>query len=229
MDVGDLLSDATRYPLSDWKKLIILGLLFILSILIIPGFLALGYVFRVLKASIAGSDELPDFDQWGEMFLDGFKVFVVQIAYFLIPGLVIFLGLWTSINSLISIEGNTTTSTAVFGILGGSLTLGIILLVIFGVLFIMALANMAYHNSELKAAFRIREILDMIAQIGWVEYIIWYVAMIIMGTIFGVIFSILGIIPVIGWIILILIVHPYLYLFYSRSLGLLFVSAFETV
>lgn len=118
MDVGELLSDTIRYPLSDEKKLITLGLLLIISFLIVPWLLALGYVFRALKAPIAGSNELPDFEQWGEMLVDGLKVFVVQLSYFLIPGLIIFLGLWTSINSLISIEGAVKPSTAVFGILG---------------------------------------------------------------------------------------------------------------
>jgi len=66
MDIGEIVNDAIRYPSSDWKKVIILGVLIIASILILPVFLVMGYGFRALKASIAGFDELPEFDEWGE-------------------------------------------------------------------------------------------------------------------------------------------------------------------
>ena len=53
----------------------------IASILIVPIFLLYGYIFRIIKATLAGIDELPDFDEIGEMFVDGIKVFVVAIIY----------------------------------------------------------------------------------------------------------------------------------------------------
>ena len=66
MDIGDVISDSLRYPSSDWSKVVILGVLFLISFLIIPIFLALGYTFRVIKASLAGLEELPAFEEWGE-------------------------------------------------------------------------------------------------------------------------------------------------------------------
>ena len=57
MDLGDVISDSLRYPTSNWFKVIILGVLFLISFLIIPIFLALGYMFRVIKASLVGVEE----------------------------------------------------------------------------------------------------------------------------------------------------------------------------
>jgi hypothetical protein len=232
MDIGYLTSDAMKYPTQDWKKVIILGILILTSFLIIPAFLAIGYVFRALKWSVAGVDQLPEFDEWGEMFTDGLKIFVVELAYFIIPFLFIFLSIWASISSLVALgaSGNDlmpATAFSAFGLMGGLLVMGLIFAVIFGIFFTIGITNMAYYNSEIGAAFRFREILDTINAIGWVDYIIWYIMMIILGMIMGAISGVLGLIPILGWALIILIIYPYLYLLYARALGLLFVSGLE--
>lgn len=219
MDIGEIYSDAIRYPSSDWKKVIILGLLSIISFLIVPIFLVLGYVFRALKASIAGSDELPEFDEWGDMLVDGLKIFIVQFVYFLIPAIIMIIGIGGSIAVTDFTTGDPTASMA---ILGGTTIIAIILAIILGLIAIIAIANMAYYDSELGAAFRFSEVLERISQIGWVDYIIWYVVLMVVGAVGGFIASILSIIPILGSIIAILVVYPYLSLVYSRALALLF-------
>ncbi|MBV1767205.1 MAG: DUF4013 domain-containing protein, partial [Methanobacterium sp.] len=114
MDIGEIYSDAIQYPSSDWKKVIILGIITILSILIVPIFLVMGYVFRALKASIAGSEELPEFDEWGDMLVDGLKVFLVGFVYFLIPAIILFIGIGGSIFAMTP-TGDPTTFFALFG------------------------------------------------------------------------------------------------------------------
>lgn len=223
------MSDAAKYPSRDWKKVLTLGILILISFLIIPTFLVLGYTFRALKWSIAGADELPDFDEWGSMFIEGIKVFAVQIVYFLVPILVMAFGLWASFGSLMTMQNTAMVSNPdmFIGIIGSTFILGMILMIIFGVFFTIALANMAYNNGELKSAFRLKEILDHIAKIGWVDYIVWYVMIIIIGTVFGFITGMLVMIPILGWVIIIIFVTPYIYLLYARALGLLFISGFE--
>lgn len=61
MDIGYLTSDAAKYSSKSLKKVLILGILFLISFLIVPAFLSMGYLFRVLKLSIDGVDNLPDF------------------------------------------------------------------------------------------------------------------------------------------------------------------------
>lgn len=224
MDIGEIVSDSIKYPTSDLKKLVILGFMFLISFLIVPAFLVLGYGFRALKASIAGADELPEYDEWGEMFVDGLKVFVVEFVYFLIPALIIIIGSWASIAALAaaSTTGTMTDPTAFIGIISGTVLIGGIVAIILGLIATIALANMAYNDSELGAAFRFGEIMNIISQIGWVDYIIWYVVIIIISIIIGVISGIVQIIPIIGTLIAILVIVPYSQLFFYRALALLY-------
>ncbi len=225
MDIGEIVSDSIKYPSSDWKKVLIMGFLFLISILIfVPIFLVMGYGFRALKASIAGADDLPEFDEWGDMFIDGLKVFVVQFVYFLIPALIIIIGSWAAIAAMFAeaSTGTVTDPTAFIGIIGGTAIIGGIVAIILGLIATIALANMAYNDSELGAAFRFSEIMNIISQIGWVDYIIWYVVIIIISMIIGFISGILSIIPILGFLIALLVIAPYAQLFFYRALALLY-------
>ncbi len=87
MDAGEITSNALKYPLTNFKKVLILGILIILSTLIIPGFLVLGYIFKIIKSTIEDSSELPEFEDWKTMFVDGLKVFFPSSSYIhLFPG-----------------------------------------------------------------------------------------------------------------------------------------------
>jgi hypothetical protein len=236
MDIGDVISDSMRYPSSNWTKVIILGVLFLISFLIVPLFLALGYLFRVIKASLAGSEELPEFEEWGEMLIDGIKIFLVNIIYTL-PALIIsiflFVTLWSSIWSMsyLSQISGSASPDIFYSIFGGTFLLGIIvagiyMLVIYPIIAV-ALGNMAYYDGEFGSAFRLSEIIAIISDIGWVDLIIWYVVVLIVAMVITFIGGIIGIIPILGWIILIFIVYPYIYLFYGRSIAWLYASAFN--
>ena len=236
MDIGEIVSDSIRYPSSNWTKVIILGILFIISFLIIPVFLALGYIFKVLKASLAGLEELPEFDEWIDMLVDGIKVFVVYIVYFL-PAILIMIfsviSIWYSIMSFAAMQtvGTMMSPELLFGMFGGTALAGIIISMIYMLvitpIMAIAIANMAYNDGEINAAFRFSEIFELISQIGWVDLIIWYIVLILIGVVIGVLTGILGIIPVIGWIISILVIYPYINIFYARSVAWLYASAFE--
>lgn len=223
MEIGEIISDSLSYPSQDWKKVLILGILFLISFLIIPAFLVMGYFFRILKGSIAGFEELPDFEEWGEMFIDGLKLFIVQIVYFLIPAIVILIGIWASFASIST--GYISDPTAFIGIMGVTAIIGIILALILGLVANIAISNMALNNGELGAAFRFSEILEQISTIGWGKYIVWYIVMIVIGIIGLIIARVLNIIPFIGTIIALLTVYPYLNMFAARSLSLLYSSS----
>lgn len=237
MDIGDVVSDSLKYPSSNWSKVVILGVLFLISILIIPLFLALGYMFRVVKATLAGIDELPAFEEWGEMLVEGIKLFLVYLIYSLpaiIIGIFSFISLWSSVSSITYItqaSGGTLTPEMFFSIFSGTALVGLIFaglysLVIYPIMAV-AIGNMAYYNGDFGAAFRFREILSTISEIGWVDLIIWYIVVILVGGVIAFVGSIIGIIPILGWIAILLIVYPYLYLFYARAIAWLYISAFE--
>lgn len=245
MDIGEIVSDAIKYPSSDWKKVIILGVMFLITILgsvlayytmgislilllaIIP---FSGYLFRILKSTYAGFDELPEFDEFGNMFMDGLKVVVVGIVYSIIPMIIIILGAIVSLAALGVTMGNTgtiTDPTALFGFLGDTVIIGLIVWIIFYIFLLIAIANMALYDGEIMAAFRFGEILDRISMIGWVDYIVWLVVMFILSLVGGFVIGLIIIIPFLGIFIAALIAYPYLYMLFSRALALLFVSSEE--
>ncbi|ADL59149.1 DUF4013 domain-containing protein [Methanothermobacter marburgensis] len=153
------------------------------------------------------------------MFVDGLKVFVVQIAYMIVPLIIIFAGTFGSL-AMISPSGVITDPTAFTGLLGGTVIIGVILAIILGLIETIAIAHMAYNDSELGAAFRFGEILDVISQIGWIDYIIWYIVVGLIAAVIAFIAGLLNSIPIIGTLIALLIIYPYIQLFFNRALAL---------
>ncbi len=225
MDIGEIVSDSLKYPSSNWGKVLILGVLMIASILIVPIFLVYGYIFRIIKATLAGVDELPDFDEIGDMFVDGLKIFVVAIVY-AIPVYIIALIL----NLIIGASMTVTTSTSLdpmmfWGLIAGNIVFLIVALII-GLIEVIAIANMAYNDGELGAAFRFSDILNIIANIGWGKYIAIYIVIAIIGAI-GFFIGILTMFILIGFLLLPLVIAPYIAMFGSRAIGLLVASSLE--
>lgn len=247
MEIGELISDALRYPISDWQKLLILGVIVILSsvselagmlgtmnssVTMILGIVGLifsiivsGYMIRIIKASLANVAEIPAMDDWKEMFIDGFKADVVGIIY-AIPAILIMI---ISIAAALSIIGSSSLSdpAVLLSLAAGAGIGGIIALLymlIITPIIAMAITNMAYQD-EFGAAFRFSEIMAKISEIGWGNLIIWYIVMIvlfiILSIIGGIITGILSIVtPILGTLIFDLVVMPYIYMFISRSVAL---------
>ncbi len=90
----------------------------------------------------------------------------------------------------------------------------------------MGLANMAYNNSEIGAALRYSEILDIIAAIGWGNYILWWIVLMLIITIAGFIVSIVGgiLLYFILGIVVCLVGYSYLLVFQARSIAMIITS-----
>jgi hypothetical protein len=236
-DIGNVISDSLKYPTSNWFRVVVLGALFLFSIFIIPLFLALGYLFRVIKSSLAGGEKLPNFEAWNEMMVDGFKLFLVFLIYTL-PALIIgifsFISLGSAIRSLsyiTNVNGTTLAPNMLFSVVGGTILVGLIIvglyiLVIYPIMAV-AIGNMAYYNGEFQAAFRLDEILSLISQIGWVDLAVWYIVVSMVGIAIWFVGIIIAIIPILGWMAFIFFVYPYIYLFYARAIAWLYSSAFS--
>lgn len=236
----DIYKDAFEYSAKDWKALIVLGVMCLFSFLIIPAFLIAGYGYRVENTAvhgiINGNDPLPEFDDIFEMFIEGVKVFLVQIAYLLVPMILFIL--------VVAIAGSIDGSVggAVF-IIGGLITfvVGIIACLMAQI----GICHMAYNDGAFSKAFAINEIREVLNDIGWLKCLTTYAGLIIITlilscavtAIIGIIFTVLGItggmlganaggIFVLGTFIYSLvtmfIVGPYLSIFNTRSIGLLY-------
>lgn len=248
MDIGDLVSDALKYPLSDWTKILILGIILVIagignisrsiitdstliSVLGIIGFivglLGYGYVFRIIKSSLAGISELPSFDDFVTMFIDGIKLAVVGFVYS-IPAVILILIFAASIIISLILNPSSVPIGALIGA-GVGIILAMLYMLIITPIIAIAVANMAYNDGEFGAAFRFSEILDNIGNIGWGDLIIWYIVTIIVyiviAIIGGIIISLFSLIsPVVAIVLMSLIVTPYLQMYVARSVALIYSS-----
>lgn len=236
----DIYKDALEYSAKDWKTLVILGVICLFSFLLIPGFMITGYNYKVINQAvhgvINGRDPLPDFDDLIAMFVDGVKVVIVQIAYLIVP-VIIFL-----VFALIAGQLNGGASSAV-------MLLGSLFAFIVGVaaclMSQMGICHMAYNEGSFSKAFALGEIKGVIDEIGWFKCILTYLGLIIITvviyfvvtaligiifTVFGISGAVLGADPsgifilgaLINFAVSMFLVGPYLSIFNSRSLGLLY-------
>jgi hypothetical protein len=221
MEIGDIISDSIKYPSAAWTKVVILGVILIIPIV---NFIGLGYLFRIIKATFAGIDELPDFDEVGELFIDGIKIFIVGLIY-AIPVFIIaaIIGALISFGNQSALSTGDFTGFQFFTIITGY-TIYFIVAIIIGLVEYMAIANIALYEGELGAAFKFSEVLNRISMIGWGKYIGWYIIMVLLALVAGAI-SVLTMIIIIGFILAPIIIFPYFSMFGARSLALLFASS----
>ena len=263
MNIGEIVKDSLRYPLSDWKNYLILGIIAVIANLymdvpslmlpnggliylsnpngglvlvlgivgLIMGFFMYGYLVRIIESTLAGLAELPEFNAWGTMFIDGFKVLIMYFIY-LIPLFVIgILGIAFFAQALDNSMSNLSA-------LDGGTLLGIVILVLIAIVYtiimipisLMSIANMANNDSKLGAAFRFKEIFNKIGDIGWLNLVIWYIVtgiiyialVFIVGALIQIIFSLIH--PFVGGVLYSLIVVPFLYAYLFRSVALIYKS-----
>lgn len=147
-----MLEDGLSYPVrGDWiGRIAIGGILGFLSIFIVPILAISGYSLDVIRQTVAGEDEPPEWENWGDLVVDGLKVAIVSFVYSIVPIAVIF-GLGIFFLGLGSAAGD-----AGGGFLAGFgfLTFLLLIPVMFVVYYLVpaALANMAIEGN-LGAAF----------------------------------------------------------------------------
>jgi len=63
----------------------------ILAVIPIVGIFANGYRYRLLKNGQSGTLALPEWENWGELFVTGLQFFLVRVFYLLLPALFLLL------------------------------------------------------------------------------------------------------------------------------------------
>jgi hypothetical protein len=256
INMREIIKDSVRYPLSYWKSFLIFGIIAVISnilssvtllgatniiiinLLAIIGFLIAfltkGYIIRIVKSSLIGVAELPEFNNWIDMFKDGIKMFIVGTVYAIPAILLIFaaspslaLGIifGTNFNGFASLLNSPTGYLSLIAILYMIIVIPILL---------MAITNMANNNSKLSTAFQLNTIRDKITSIGWKKFITWYLMtgiVLLILTSVGVIIlvSLMALIRIVtlhivGIMIASLILIPYLGMYIYRSVALFYMS-----
>lgn len=180
----------------------------------------LGYTVRIYR----GETPAPEVNNWGSLFSDGLKLFVILLIYaipVIIVGVVVLGSALGTI--LLSMTQSVTDPNAMMGLIG-AVIFGIVILAIvaFIIWLIEATAVVRFsRTNSIGEAFNFGEIFSRIGKIGVGSYI---VALIIQALIVFVILFILELIPYIGFI-LVLIVTPVILLFQARYLCQLYNTA----
>lgn len=186
VDSDTLIGDAIEYPSrgnDPVVSIVIGGLLSALSILLVPIIVLFGYFVAVLERTSKNDDYPPKFENWGRLASRGVQGFLITVAYYLVPLVVL----------------------AVFGGIGGALGggdigvgLGLIvatiLFAVFTYIYPAAITNFAYHDAMGKA-FDFEDISTVVLT-G--EYLAAWIIGVVIFAVVGVIVTVLGLVPIVG-------------------------------
>ncbi len=264
----DLFKEALAYPTKDYKALLIFGVIFLVAnltsvlgswgielntaVLGILGIISLilyfvteGYILSVIKESINLSDEIPALSIM-ENLIDGLKLLVIEIVYYIIPTIIVLIvgwisGTYSAVAKIVEFVGqdvaNTTVNAttlvnavpqeywaALFTGLAITAIVALILYIIFGLLLEIAMCRLAKYDS-IGEAINIGEVIGDIKEIGVGRYIGWYILLLIIALVLGVVLGFITAIPYIGILIAFLVGAPFISLFAARALGSLYSDA----
>lgn len=184
-----------KYPMEsdDWIKTVLIGgLATIFSFLILPIFLVAGYFVSALRAGMEDASEPPTFDDWGEMFREGFVAAVIGFIYQLVPLIVfsVFVG-----GSMLAFLSGTDAGgfAGLAGLLGG-LFVSWILAIVFGIVGLAGVANYA-REGRFGAGFDFGVITDVVTDRS---YLLAWGYVIVLQIVVGIVVGALNIIPLLG-------------------------------
>jgi len=160
MGMGQVFKDVVCYPFTDFKKFLKVFLLYLGFFLLIPVIMAMGYSLRIIKSTILGFDDLPDFDDSSILIEDGLKLVGATIIYN-IPAYAV------SVILMVVFSGQPNLVTYYY-------FLAIIAIVgyLIKIVSIPAVANMAYEG-KFRAVFDFKRIFTVIKNMGWAKYLLY--------------------------------------------------------
>ena len=208
MDSGKIIEDSFGYAkeglVGKWDTWVLL---------IFP--LYLGYVLRIYR----GANPSPQLDNWGRMFIEGIKLFIVGLIY-AIPVLILCFVLFRSGDMIRSSANPSTIGGLIIAVLMG----GIFLIIVAPItwLIVMTAGVRFARTDSIGEAFNFGAIFTHIGKIGWMTYII--ALLMILIALINICLVINAVIPYIG-IILFFILFPFLCLLSPRYITLLYESA----
>lgn len=187
-----MIGDSISYPRSgeNWLKTVgIGGVLMFLSFLVVPIFLLQGYFVRVLRSAADDESVAPEFGEWGDLFADGLKAFVIGLVYVGIPAAVLFVGV-SLLGAGAMAAGDAGAGLGVVGMLFGLVMFVVTLVAAYAVP--AAIAEFA-HTDEFGAAFDFRGVAD-VAFTG--DYLVAWVLAAVVGIVGGLVANLLTIVIV---------------------------------
>lgn len=222
MSFSEKLNQAIQYTGTIFQRLGELILLFIVSIIPIVDFIAIGYYVRVVRDSSA-SREVPKLERYGDLFVEGLKVFAVAIIWALIIAVIsVVIATPFVAVALIDMFANPAGVLNAGWILafGAFFAIFAVIAFLLGIFAFMGIIHMVKQN-QFGKAFAFGEIFGMIGKIGWLRYMAYFVVLFIVSAILSAITGALG--PI-GWIVGALL-SVLVGLVFARTIGLMYDQA----
>lgn len=192
------IEEAVTYPTEsdDWIVTVLIGgVMLFLSFLIIPAFIAYGYLVRAIRANLEGEPEPPTFGDWGELIVDGLKVFVIGLVFMIIPMVVMFATVGTAVVAIVS--GGEAGAAAGLGTLMLGMLATFVLSLIFGYFAVVGIVNFA-NEGNVGAAFDVGTLRSV--GINGDFAVPWLLSVVVFLAV-GLITGVLNIIPFLGALI----------------------------
>lgn len=209
---------------------------------ILLSFFTLGYIYRIVENGINKNKTIPDFNKWKKMFVDGAKLFILNLGYAIVPIILSIIGAFLVFD--ISFSSTTIINSVMINPNDTLVTLGLFFYTIAAIIYIallffqiMAVNYMINCGGNLSYGFKFRDILDKIKGISYGKFIsaVLFAVLISFIILFAFTFAtsfismVFMFIPIIGHlisfcfaIIVMIIVEAYIYLFFARTCGLLY-------
>jgi hypothetical protein len=191
-----MLDKAINYPRNSDDALVTIligGVLTLFSFLLVPLLPLYGYLMNVLRSGMDHGEEPPVFDDWGDLFVEGAKVFVISLAYFLVPMIILAV---TVGGAVISIIAGNAGAGAALGALAGFGLATLVSLVFYYVL-PAALANFA-RSGDIGSAFAFGELRPVLLSGSYAKGWLLALGVIVVAAIVA---SLLNIVPLLGAIV----------------------------
>ena len=148
-----MFQEAITYPResdSAVKTIAIGGALLFLSFLVVPVFFVLGYIVRTLRSVLNGEAEPPVFDDWGDLGMDGLKVFAIGFAYSLVPAVIALVAVFAS-GATLGLGGSGSGTGLAVGLIVLAATLAVTVISL-AVAYVLPAAVVAYVRTDSIAA-----------------------------------------------------------------------------
>ena len=232
MDYGTMLNDSFQYAKDavwdKWKQ----WLLLLVSMIIFP--FILGYCVRIYR----GERPAPELENWGSLFVNGLKLFVIELIYaapIILLIIIAFLPFFSTLISAGILSENTATMTdsqaeqffmshpEILSSIGTMLVVivfAVVLAIILGIISFIGTVRFA-RTGRIAEGFNFSAILDTIQKIGWINYVLALIIIAVIGSVYGFVMNLVMMIPVIGLAIWFILYAPFI-IFMSRYAALVY-------
>lgn len=172
---------AIKRPFQDIKKLLIGA---ILSIIPIVNLIASGYIIKAAKGTMKKKNDMPEWEDWGNLFTTGLVVAVIGFIYSLPAVVLLVVGVGSAVIGAIAVGGAAATDMTA-ALAGGGIMILAGLLLLLVTMLIIPMAIMRYvDKGNFSAAFGLGDILRKVLTGKYI--VAWLIVLAYSVVVFGI-------------------------------------------